>query len=320
MMRHPLLQRAFIIALAKLAVLLAIGLAHGIECNMSQAFMQPDGNAKGGTTSVWSNQDASALFFIESLNVNTDGARRSYSVEDFWGERKALNNLCNAMSDKCAGLSTEEELRNRRILTQKAYADGWPADQLQRTKIASSIIPFKDGKPCPLVDDYLVSATALHKPKIDDVCDISSYVDALVVPALVLPGNPSKTQLSEFAKRKATVGDLVVAMVPNSTQPVYAVVGDIGPPGELGEGSVALTGTLLEKTASPVNYREIRGRGEFKGRGWTVPRAIVLIFPGTHNKANPYMTMERIEEDAKKRFDEWGGIDKLASCAAQYTQ
>lgn len=319
MARHPLLQRVLSIALAKVVVLLSIGSAHGAECNMSQAFMQPDGNTKSGATSVWSSQDASALFFIESLNVNTDGTRRSYSVEDFWGERKALNNLCNAMSDKCAGLS-KEELRDRRIITQKAYVDGWPANQLQQTKIASNIIPFKNGKPCPLVEGYLVSATALQKPKISDVCDISNYIDALAVPALVLPGNPSKKKLSEFAKRNAKVGDLVVAIVPGSTQPVFAVVGDTGPVGELGEGSVALTGKLLGKTADPANYREIRGKDEFKGRGWAVPRALVLIFPGTRNKANPYMTTERIEEAARKRFDEWGGVARLDSCAAQYAQ
>lgn len=54
---------------------------------MAQAFKQPDGNAKTGFTPVWSDHDAKALFFIEALNVNTDGTRRSYSVDDF-GERK----------------------------------------------------------------------------------------------------------------------------------------------------------------------------------------------------------------------------------------
>jgi hypothetical protein len=300
------------VALTASGFLLTISSVQAAECKMNRAFMQPDGNAKHGQTAVWSDEQSSSLLFIESLNVNTDGTRRSYSVEDFWGEKSALNNLCNAMSDACAGLS-KEALKTRRITTQKAHADGWPAAQLQQTKISPAIIPFKGGKPCPLVDDFLVSATALHKPHIADVCDISNYVDALTTPAMVIP------KKSEFTKR-AKVGDLVVTMVPGANQPVYAVVGDTGPTRELGEGSIALNGKLLGKTSLPTNYLEVRGKGEFKGRGWTVPQAIVLIFPGTRDVANPFMTPERIDEAAKKRFDEWGGVERLNTCAAQYQQ
>lgn len=106
--------------------------AYAVECGMAEAFKQPDGNAKTGFTSVWSDKKASSLLFVESLNVNTDGTRRSYSVDDFWGEKTALNNLCNAMSDVCGGLS-KNELRNRRIITQQASFDGWPEDQLKKT-------------------------------------------------------------------------------------------------------------------------------------------------------------------------------------------
>jgi hypothetical protein len=299
------------LALANGCLLLMISVTYAAECKMTQAFMQPDGNAKGGVTSVWSDKESSSLFFIESLNVNTDGTRHSYSVEDFWGEKRALNNLCNAMSDACAGLS-KDALRTRRIVTQQAHANGWPAAQLQQTKISSAIIPFKGGKPCPLVDGFLVSATALHKPRIADVCDISNYVDALTTPALVIPKAPS-----EFAQR-AKVGDLVVAMVPGTNQPVYAVIGDTGPARELGEGSIALNGKLLGRTSLPINYLEVRGKGEFQGRGWTVPRAIVLIFPGTRDVGNPFMTPDRIDEAAKRHFETWGGVDRLEACASQY--
>ncbi|HEX8144147.1 MAG TPA: hypothetical protein VF553_16215 [Pyrinomonadaceae bacterium] len=300
------------------AVIMALCVVNGLsqECRMSRAFMQPDGNAPGGATAVWSDAGGSSLFFVESLNVNTDGTRRSYSVEDFWGKATALNNLCNAMSDRCAGLNTDQ-LRDRRITTQRAFANGWPADQLARTRISSSIIPFKGGKPCPLVGGYLVSATALHRPGVFDVCDITNYVDALEVPALVLPGNPSHGT-SGFAQRGARVGDLVVAMTPGGTTPVYAVVGDIGPPRELGEASVAMNGKLLGKTAPPRNYDEVRGRAPFVGQGWGVRRALVLIFPSTRDVANPYLTTARIDENARRRFEEWGGVARLTACAAAY--
>lgn len=297
------------------AVLL-VAPALGQRCEMSRAFMQPDGNAPTRETAVWSDTGNSALFFVESLNVNTDGTRRSYSVEDFWGKDKALNNLCNAMSDGCAGLNSAE-LRNRRLLTQRAFADGWPADQLRQTRISPSIIPFRGGKPCPPVDGFLVSATALHKTSVTDVCDITNYVDALIVPALVLPGNPRGGR-SGFTLRGAGIGDLVVTMLPGGTTPVYAVVGDTGPASQLGEGSVALNGKLLGKAAPPRNYDEVMGRAPFDRRGWMVPRALVLVFPATRDARNPFLTTPRIEEAAKRRFEEWGGVARLAACAREY--
>lgn len=306
--------------IAFLSVILSLMIesaAYAIECGMSPAFKQRDNNAKKGFTTVWSDKNISSLLFIESLNVNTDGTRRSYSIEDFWGEKNALNNLCNAMRDECKGLS-QEELRNRRIITQKAFANGWPNDQLKNTKISASVIPFKDEKPCPLVDGFLVSSTTLHKPNISDVCDIDNYVDALKIPAIVLPKNPSKKILSEFAKRNADVGDLAVVMVPGTSQPVYAVVGDKGPVNELGEGSIALNGKLLGKKNLPINYFDVRGRGKYKGNQWVVPQAIVIVFPGTRDKSNPFMTSNRINEAAQKHFDSWGGIERMKSCASTY--
>jgi hypothetical protein len=285
---------------------------------MSRAFTQPDRDAPGGATAVWSDAPGSALFFAESLNVNTDGTRRSYSVDDFWGVQSALNNLCNAMRDRCAGLSTAQ-MRERRILTQRAFANGWPADQLSRTRISRNIIPFRDGRPCPTVGGFLVSATALHRPVVTDVCDITNYVDALEVAALVLPGNPSGGE-SGFSARGARVGDLVVTMLPDGTRPVFAVVGDTGPPNDLGEGSVALNGRLLGKTRPPLNYTEVRGRPPFGGRGWQVPRALVLVFPRTRDVSDPYLTTARIDEAVARRFEDWGGVARLKACAAEYAR
>lgn len=289
----------------------AIAPARGAQCDMRLSFQQADGNARGGRTEVWADANASSLLFVEGLNVNTDGTRRSYSVDDFWGERHALNNLCNAMSDGCAGLSSAQ-LRARRIATQQAAAAGWPADQLRATRISPSIIPFRNGKPCPPVDGFLVSATALHAPVVNDVCDIANYVDALVTPALVIPKRPSA-----FAGR-AKVGDLAVAMVPGSARPVFAVIGDSGPSGQLGEASIALNGRLLGREAPPQNYLEVRGKRPFVGRGWTVPKAVVLIFPGSGDRAAPFMTPERIDPAAMRRFEAWGGVERLSACVADY--
>ena len=297
---------------------LAAGPAFGQQCRMARAFMQPDRHAPGMATAVWADTGDSSLLFVDSLGVNTDGTRRSYNIDDFWGRQTAINNLCNAMTDRCAGLD-DAGLRNRRIITERAFANGWPSDQLRQTRIGSNIIPFKNGKPCPLVGGFLVSATALHKPNVTDICDLSNYVDALEVAALVLPGSP-RGRPSGFTTREARPGDLVIVMLPGGSAPVYAVVGDTGPVDELGEGSVALNGKLLGKTSDPSNYDEVRGRGRFAGRGWQVPRAVVLVFPQTRDVRDPYMTTSRIEEAAARRFEDWGGVARLQACAAEYAR
>ena len=99
---------------------------------------------------------------------------------------------------------------------------------------------------------------------------------------------------------------------------VFAVVGDSGPAKELGEGSVALVAALLGKTKEPASYLEVRGKGPFKGKGWDVSKAFVLVFPGTRNDDEPYMTEARIDADAQAAFQKWGAIDRLKSCSLVY--
>jgi hypothetical protein len=300
-----------------LAGALLAGPAAAADCGMSLAFKQPDeGGAK--LRSVWADPGAKGLLFAEGLHVNTDGTRRSYRVDDFWGETDAVNNLCNAMSDACDGLS-QEGLKARRIATQNARAAGWPAAQLAATRIAPSIIPFRNGKPCPeLPGGFLVSATALHKPPPADACDVATYADSMSAPALVLPKRAASGTLTPFEMRNAKVGDLAVVMSGDGARIAYAVVGDTGPSRELGEGSIALARILLGKDHDPVNYREVRGKPPFVGQGWDVPRSFVLILPGTRNATSPYITRDRIEAEAKAAFATWGGAERLNACRTAY--
>jgi hypothetical protein len=274
---------------------------------MHVGFQQPDTSHAGNKAPVWTDSSSSvpSVLFRHALQVNTDGTQRSYSVDDFWGETKAINNLCNAMSDSCGGLS-QDGLKNRRIITQDAKASGWPADKLKATRIDSGIIPFKNGKPCPEVGGFLVSATALHANPIEDVCDINQYLDAATVPALVLPQGIKQASghraPTGFDLANAKLGDLIVAISPSSTAPVYGVVGDAGPATKLGEGSVALNGQLKNINVPPKNYKDVTTH-------WVVGDATVLIFPGTRDIKSPYLTADRINRDAAAKFAQWGGGD-----------
>jgi hypothetical protein len=75
---------------------------------------------------------------------------------------------------------------------------------------------------------------------------------------------------------------------------------------------------LLGKTEPPKNYDEIRGRGAFAGRGWVVPKSFVLIFPRTLDEQNPFMSVDRINEATKRKFDDWGGVARLKACIRDY--
>lgn len=293
------------------------GPAFAETCGMSHAFNYPDDRGHK-QVSVWRDSQA-ALAFADALHVNTDGSSRSYKVEDFWGEKDAINNLCNAMSDACAGLKTEAQQRERREATQKARLAGWPKDQLAATRIAPDIIPMRDGKPCPEVDGFLVSATALQNPDVADRCSLKRYSDTAVVPGLVLPGRGNQKKVPTlFEKAHAGVGDLMIAYYPARDALVYGVVNDLGPRNELGEVSVALAGTLLGKTAPPANYMEVRGKKGFAGKGWDVPKSFILVFPNTRDADKPYTTVDRIEAAAKARLAAWGGVARLKACAGAY--
>jgi hypothetical protein len=224
-------------------------------CDLQPAFSQINVNAKTQLTQVYQTPDGKALVFESGLHTNTDGAARSYKVSDFWGEKDALNNLCNAMSDACEGLTTEQQLRERRELTQAAEKAAWPADQLKATKISKAIIAFnKHGKPCTDADGFLVSATSLINQAIHDTCSHERYLDALNVSAIVLPkdpidpAKPTKRMASGFSQFNAKPGDWVAVWKPGERHVQFAVVGDHGPANKLGEASIALNGRLLGKT------------------------------------------------------------------------
>jgi hypothetical protein len=291
---------------AMLFGLIISGSASADDCGMQIAFHRPDGNQ---TIAVWRDSSASrqtSLLFRNALQVNTDGTRESYSIDDFWGADYALNNLCNAMSDNCSGLTSQQKY-DRRVMTQQALAAAWPPAKLTATKIDPAVIAFENGHPCPELADhvgnkeeyFLVSETTLAKPVISNACDPNNYLDAATVPALVLPERTVKQSPTEFEVLNARVGDLVVAITPNSLTPVYAVVGDLGPPTKLGEGSIALNGELKGISRRPANYIDVK-------KNWVVADAIVLIFPGTR-KVSPYLTTDRIDTDAAASFLRWGG-------------
>jgi Fungal chitosanase of glycosyl hydrolase group 75 len=149
--------------------------------------------------------------------------------------------------------------------------------------------PFIQGPADPFPGFY-VSQTALvdwSKPRTDP----ARYVDASKIPYIVLPGDLSR----QFG---AHLGDFAVVVNQRRQKSAFAIFADIG---TLGEGSIALADEL--------------GIWSDAREGGTRSGITYLIFPGSGN--HQPRSLEEINAAAGKLFDDWGGTDKLTSCATE---
>ena len=119
-------------------------------------------------------------------------------------------------------------------------------------------------------------------------CEQSKWIDALSVPAIVLPKG------SQFVDARLGKRSLVVAASGSTTKRVVpGIVGDFGPRNELGAGAWAVAvldrafrrrrGAERAVGGAIINCLEPQGRGKNDGRGapeaWTT--IAVLMSPGT---------------------------------------
>ena len=240
------------------------------------------------------------VYFLSKLRVNTDGAPNSYHPFDPRGSTKAINNIANGIAiykdGKSLGYSDTinafEQWRDAGWKQQNGYRVSWQNVLAARKNADGQVVPctFSDG---PFAG-YFVSLTAMKNrlpPDKAGECGANDQLDEREIPALVLAGG--KTPMSQWGVR---VGDLVVARNPATNVVVAAVVGDTGPPENLGEGSVALNMKLLGRTQQPQNY------GDAKRLDTGDAEIEVAIFPGTasYNWASPISS-----ENLRNRVDQW---------------
>ncbi len=204
------------------------------------------------------------ILFQTKLRVNTDGSPLSYHPQDPRGKDKALNNICNAIvvrkgaatKNLCFTSFSEaigvfERFRDADYQTMPpGYRITW-ANVLATSKENGKDVPcvFKTGE----FAGYFGSLTALKNRITGDKgeCAINDQVNPLAVPALVLVGGQNVVR--NFG---AKVGDLLVAYHPTTQRFSAAIIGDVGPKDNLGEGSVYLNMKLLGVTVPPKNKAE----------------------------------------------------------------
>lgn len=256
------------------------------------------------------------ILFRTNLQVNTDGVPTSYHPSDLRGSIKAMNTIMNAvaiyrLSDtvKISIPPTSYSKEQRAKMTAEAYRvfeqwrdGGYSSKQPTGYEIRwDNVLIAKDGKPCILQKGeyagYFASATSLkNNLKNKGECECDDQVNPLKVPALVLVGG-KRNILKDFG---AEVGDLLVAYNFDNQKLVYAIIGDKGPEGNLGEGSVILNMKLLAKTQYP------RIRADTYGLA-TANRPMICIIPASRGfKTQKPYSQENIQSRITVWFAEHG--------------
>jgi hypothetical protein len=254
------------------------------------------------------------LLFITSLKVNTDGTKISYHPHDPTGRRCAsdphaspcaINNIRNAFRDHTKPLSDFIAIRDTGYANLRRVWQVLSPDIIEKSA--------QTGKPCLSADGYLVSMTADVAVaggwnRVGD-CDQSKWIDALTVPALVLPKQTASTP-SQFLARGIAKRSLVttISRGPNH-RVVHGIVGDLGPANELGEASIAMNRALngLPETEVPKHRQDAIER-------FQAGRSAVLLFPGDGFILDRPILGPRIAAAGQAALAAYGGAERVIEC------
>lgn len=296
-----------------------------MACGMDHAYTHKD----TGTRIFSAESDIPSLYYKSHMNVNTDGAARSYHPQDPNGSSIAYNNIANAITVAWNASGSRITCDNGKAKNRKGacYAEyirafegardlNYHPDKFPRVKTGSMIPwsvsePHNWARPCQIPDGpnqgFFVSQTSLHlKPGPE--CDQSIYVDSLAINAVV------RTKKTSWKSQGIVTddGDLVVLRNRKNGTIAYAIHGDSGPADAVGEGSIALTASLSGKTVLPSDtYQQIKKL--------SVDSVDYLIFPANdvirHYGKLQTITQDMIDRYGAEVFEKWGGLARLESCS-----
>ncbi len=298
-----------ITALSTLSSAVAPAIAKPTSCGFAQSFNQKDEQGTKTVKVFRAGQQAEIeegrpfAFVVPNVKVNTDGTRISYKADDPYGRNGAINDIRNAFRNHKWPVSKFEKVRDAQW---RPVEETWKV--LSRKIIEEDKRPGREGLPCMDPAGFLVSMTADTAidggfNKVGD-CDQSKWIDALTVPALVLPGG------SPFQDYGAGKRSIVIAMsVDDGRRLAYGIVGDIGPADEIGEASVEMNRILNGLADGDIP----KSRSDAKAR-FQAGRTVFLVLPGKKNVVPRPITRESVGALAKARFDEWGGKERLELC------
>jgi hypothetical protein len=230
--------------------------------------------------------------FVAGLAIDVDGSPRAYHPDNI-----GLDYLANAgmpVLDSGRKLSIRDPDWQR---TWKAYYARareerfrGPTRFVWHGVVASGQnepVVQGPGDPAP---GFYVSQTSLFDRGIADRTNPRRYVDSCEIPYIALPP-------SVLAATGVAMGDLAAVQRPDTGALAFAIVADVGPATQLGEGSVKLAQLLGHNPIRPGNPpRAILGLSR---------DVIYLLFSGSGT--GDVMRLEEIETKGAALLEAWGG-------------
>ncbi len=135
---------------------------------------------------------------------------------------------------------------------------------------------------------FYVSTTSLVDVRVARETDPRRYVDATLVPYVVLP---PKAQRSADNPEGAQLGDFAAVVNMRNRKVVYAVFADSGPHEKLGEGSAA----LAEALQNPDDQYDV----------------VTVVFPGSHKDPSWPQSVAQINAEGERLFERFGGLARV---------
>ncbi|CAB3722493.1 hypothetical protein [Achromobacter piechaudii] len=268
----------------------------------------------GGVSRAWVMSDGGIAAFAK-MNINIDGYNRAYHPQNAAGG--ALIHLCNAGKVYLADGTSYHGSESNSTCTGRFMSDvarigaaGWKDPSIgavnwygilgtESVRVAgrtvTSVVPVvqTDGS------GFYVSPTALADFAITDKANQSRYVNALRVPAAVVP--------ESVLSRGITMGGFGVAYDPDKKIAVPFVIGDAGP--RIGEGSVALARLVAGHPLKDEISRNERFVGQVDR-----PNILWIFFKTPSEKYDSKNEAATIAK-ANAAFSAWGGNERLTACA-----
>ncbi|QSI33286.1 hypothetical protein GNX71_28450 [Variovorax sp. RKNM96] len=241
---------------------LAFGLPPDVSAQPSQCRVHASGSFGGSSLKLVSDHSNSAsprfVVFKAPMAVNTDGAPTSYHPQDFLGKERAINRLDNGIAIRTL-VGARPDVATQAMVVRDWQKAKWMVPSGYRITWQNVIASRADGKPCVFVEGenagFFGSLTSLKNglPANEaGECGVNNQVDQRFIPTIALRGGASNPMTGWGAK----VGDLVLAVNPQTGASVAGVIGDSGNGNRIGEGSVAMNMALSGKTIQPRNYAE----------------------------------------------------------------
>lgn len=325
MRRHSVrsgIPRGFLRFCAGLVVaFLAVSALAADRCDMTLIARHAD---PGRTPIFASTSGEKAIFFSGDLDVNTDGAARSYHPDDPRGRTIALNNMGNAITRIFDARGRDITCSPRRgncfssFMTVFEAARDADYDPAGHPRIETDgIIPWRRDAalgrdvPCTIQTGpfagYFVSQTALLTNRNADICDQARYLDALSINAVVLP------RQADWRSQDVRTdhGDLAVLLDADTGRVAFALIGDTGPRTSIGEGSVALAAALGgEVLAADATFDDIKALKR--------DRVATVIFPtrDVPRMTDGQFTQADMDQLGQQALDAFGGLQRLRACAS----